>query len=59
MERANSIDKGEGPGPVFAKIVERFRPQSVWGNPTQREAIMIVDIKNPTDTAELMYALTW
>jgi hypothetical protein len=59
MERANEIDKGEGPGPVFQKIAERFKPQSVWGNPSRRQAIMVVDLKTPADMAELMYALTW
>jgi hypothetical protein len=59
MEQANEIDKGAGPGPVFAKIAERFKPQSIWGNPTKRQAIMVVDLKTPADMAELMYILTW
>ena len=59
MERANAIDKSEGPGPTFKKIVERFHPQSVWGNPSRREAIMIVELKDTKEMAELMYALTW
>ncbi len=59
MDRANEIDKGEGPGPTFAKIAERFKPQSIWGNPTKREAIMIVELKSPAEMAELMYILTW
>jgi hypothetical protein len=59
MERANEIDGGEGPGVVFSKIASRFKPQSVWGNPTRRQAIMVVDLKTPADIAELMYALTW
>lgn len=33
MERANAIDAGEGPGPVFAKVVERFKPEAFYGNP--------------------------
>ena len=28
IERANTIDAGAGPGPVFAKVVERFRNTS-------------------------------
>ncbi len=59
VERANAIDKGEGPGPTFKKIVERFHPQSVWGNPGRREAIMVVDLKDSKEMAELMYVLTW
>ena len=29
VERANVVDAGEGPGPVIAKIVERFRPEAI------------------------------
>lgn len=59
MDRANEIDRGEGPGVTFKKIVERFHPQSVWGNPARREAVMVVDLKSSDEIAELMYALTW
>ena len=59
MEKANEIDRGEGPGATFKKIVERFHPQSFWGNPARREGIMIVDLQNSADMAELMYVLTW
>jgi hypothetical protein len=34
IERANVVDAGEGPGPVIAKIVERFRPEAIYGNPS-------------------------
>ena len=59
MERANTIDAGEGPGSVIAKIVERFRPEAIYGNATRREAIMVVNLDTPAKMAELMYALTW
>lgn len=59
MERANTIDKGEGPGPTFEKIVERFRPQSFWGDATHRRTIMVVELETPAKIAELMYVLTW
>lgn len=36
IERGNIVDSGEGPGPVVAKIVERFRPEAVYGNPARR-----------------------
>jgi hypothetical protein len=36
VERAKVVDAGEGPGPVIAKIVERFRPQAIYGNPIRR-----------------------
>jgi hypothetical protein len=48
MERANAIDAGEGPGPVFAKIAERFH-----------QAIMVVNLDTPVQIAELIYILTW
>lgn len=59
MERANEVDKGEGPGPVFEKVAKRFHPQSFWGTPDKRRSIMVVDLKGPADMAELMYILTW
>jgi hypothetical protein len=59
MERANAIDAGEGPGPVFAKVAERFRPEAFYGNPTKREVFMVVNLDTPEQIAELMYVLTW
>jgi hypothetical protein len=59
MERANTIDAGEGPGPVFAKIVERFHPEAFYGNPTARQVFMVVNLDTPAQIAELMYVLTW
>jgi hypothetical protein len=45
MERANIIDAGEGPGPVLAKVLERFHPESFYyGNPTGREVFMVVNL---------------
>lgn len=59
MDRANEVDAGEGPGVAFKKIIDRFHPQSVWGDPTSRQAIMVVDLQSPAEIAELMYALAW
>jgi hypothetical protein len=59
MERANAIDAGDGPGPVFAKIVERFHPEAFYGNPTARQVFMVVNLDTPAQIAELMYILTW
>lgn len=59
IERGNAADAGEGPGPVFAKIAERFHPQALYGNPTRRQVFMIVDLNTPAEMAELMYVLTW
>ncbi len=59
MERGNAIDASEGPGPLFAKIVERFHPESFFGNPSRRQPFLVVDLETPADIAELMYVLTW
>ena len=59
MGRANQIDAGEGPGPTFAKIADRFRPEAIYGNPFRRSVMMVVNLETPAAMAELMYALTW
>src|SRR2546427_10843808 len=59
MERGNTIDAGEGPGPMFAKIVERFHPEAFYGNPSRRQVFLVVDLETPAQMAELMYILTW
>ena len=59
IERGNIVDSGEGPGPVVAKIVERFRPEAVYGNPARRQVFMVVNLDTPAQFAELMYVLAW
>ena len=59
MERANTIDAGDGPGPVFAKVAERFHPEAFYGNATKRQVFMVVNLDTPVQIAELMYILTW
>ena len=59
IEQGNKVDAGEGPGPVFAKIAERFHPQAVYGNPSRRQIMMVVNLDTPAEMAELMYVLTW
>ena len=59
MERGNKIDAGEGPGPIFAMIAERFRPEAFYGNPSRRQVFMVVELDTPAKIAELMYVLTW
>src|SRR6516225_3543688 len=59
MEAGNAIDSRAGPGPMFAKIVERFHPQAIYTNPTRRQVFMVVDLDTPAQIAELMYILTW
>ena len=59
MERANLIDSGEGPGPTFGKIADRFRPEAIYGTPSRRVVFMVVKLETEVQMAELMYALTW
>jgi hypothetical protein len=59
IERGDTVDKGEGPGPFLAKMVERFQPQAIYGDPTRRHLFMVVDLETPAKVAELMYTLTW
>jgi hypothetical protein len=59
VERANVVDAGEGPGSVIAKIVERFRPKAIYGNPSRRQVFMVVELDTPAKMAELMYVLAW
>jgi hypothetical protein len=59
MHRANKIDAGDGPGPVFGKIVERFKPEAIFGSPSRRSLIMVVNLDTPAQMAELMCVLTW
>ena len=59
IERGNAIDEKGGPGPLFAHIAQRFKPEAFYGNPTRRQGYLIVDLPNESDVAELMYVLTW
>ena len=59
LERGNAIDKGEGPGPFFGQVVERFHPQAFYGDPSQRHVFLVVELETPAKMAELMYLLTW
>jgi hypothetical protein len=59
IEVGDQVDAGEGPGPMFQKIMDRFHPQSFYGNPTRRQVFMIVELETPAKVAELMYVLSW
>jgi hypothetical protein len=59
IEVGDTVDAGDGPGPMFQKIIERFRPQTFLGNPTRRQVYMIVELETPAMIAELMYVLSW
>ena len=58
IARGNEIVAKGGPGPVFGYIAERFKPVAMYGNPTRRQAFLIVDLATETDIAELMFILT-
>ena len=59
IERGNKVDAGEGPGPILAKIVDRFHPEAFYGNPSRRQIFMVVNLDTSAQMAELMYILTW
>lgn len=59
MERGNALDAAGGPGPLFAHIAERFKPEALYGNPTRRQVFLIVDLESEADIAELMFLFTW
>ena len=59
IEQGDHVDSGDGPGPIFAKISERFRPEALYANPTRRQVFLIVTLDTPAEIAELMYILTW
>ena len=59
IEVGDRTDSGEGPGPYIAKIIERFRPQAIYGNPTRRQVFLVVELETPAKMAELMYVLAW
>jgi len=59
MMRANATDAGDGPGPVFQKIVDRFKPEAIYGTPSRRSLVMVVNLETPAQMAELMYVVTW
>jgi hypothetical protein len=56
IEAGDRIDPGDGPGPIFAKIIERFHPQAIYGNPTRRQIFLVVDLGAPAEIAEMLYA---
>ena len=57
IERGNAIDAKGGPAPLFAYIAQRFKPDAIYGNPTRRQVLIIVDLPKETDVAELMLIL--
>ncbi len=58
MERGNAIDEQGGPGPLFEYLTQRFQPDAIYGNPTRRQAFLVVELATEADIAELMYILT-
>ena len=54
IERGREIEKAGGPGPAFAHLVERFRPQQFYFSAMERRTFMIVELDTPAKIAELM-----
>jgi hypothetical protein len=42
MERGNTIDAGEGPGPMFTHLLERLHPEAFSGNPSRCQVFLVV-----------------
>ena len=45
-----------GPGPVVGRLLDRFKPESVYMTMTERKIYMVVDLDDAVSTAELMIA---
>jgi hypothetical protein len=45
MEPGNTIDAGEGRGPMFTQIVEQFHPEVFYGNPPRRWVFLFVNLE--------------
>ena len=44
-----------GPGPFVKRLVDRFKPESVYISPSHRELFLVAEL-GPADVAELMIA---
>ncbi len=59
IEAGNALDEPGGTGATFAQLALRFKPEAVYGNPTRRQAFVIIELGTEADVAELKYVLTW
>jgi hypothetical protein len=59
IAQGDHIDAGDGPGPMFSKIVDRFHPETMYWNPMRRQVFLIVNLDTPAEIGELMFVLTW
>jgi len=55
-ERANQIEDKGSFGPMISYVNERYKPECLYINPTERQLFLIVDLTNDVDCAELS---TW
>jgi hypothetical protein len=44
-----------GPGPIVARLVERFKPEAIYMSPARRTLFLVCEL-DATDMAELMSA---
>ena len=58
IEVGNRMDfEGEGPGPIFGHIMERFAPEAVYSQAGMRAVFMVVDL-NEAQMTELMLVVS-
>jgi hypothetical protein len=53
-ERGNEIESKGGPGPFFAYIVERFKPEAMYASTLRRQMWLVVDLASFAQVHELM-----
>ena len=59
IERGNALDEAGGPGPMFAHIMERFKPEAFYVDLTRRHIFLVADLQSPAEIEELMYICTF
>lgn len=52
------LDANGGPGRLFGWVVENYRPEGFYVDPTQRQAWVVVEINDPVKLTELMLVVS-
>lgn len=53
IQRANEIEEKNTFGSMISYLNERYKPECIYVNPTQRQLFTIVDLANDVDCCEL------
>lgn len=53
-DKGPEIDAAGGPGPVVAELMQRFRPEVMYGSADRRTLIFVADLEAELDIAILM-----